>query len=101
MGVKRLRKIFLGPGRLLADRFPEGWRRALGYSWAGPFEAGGPENRDEISEPEGRGNRCLLPIRPPARLKAVCNMLFHLRRPRPSVQPTTGRAMVSFDGRQG
>src|SRR4051812_9716605 len=53
-------------------------------------EAGTPENRDEISEPEGRGNRCLLPIRPPARLKAAGKVLFHLRRPRPFVQPTTG-----------
>src|SRR4051794_14953874 len=62
-------EILSGPGRPLADRFPEGWRRALGYSWAGPFEAGPfeagtPENRDGISELEGRGNGCLLPIRP-------------------------------------
>src|SRR3954468_4734766 len=64
MGVKRPRNILSGPGRPLADRFPEGWRRALGYSWAVPFEAGTPENRDGISELEGRGNRCLLPIRP-------------------------------------
>src|SRR4051812_21390722 len=33
-------EILSGPGRPLADRFPEGWRRALGYSWAVPFEAG-------------------------------------------------------------
>ena len=36
----------------------------MGYSWTGPFEAGTPENRDGISELEGRGDRCSLPIRP-------------------------------------
>src|SRR3954452_23398618 len=64
MSVKRPRNILSGPGRPLADRFPEGWRRALGYSWAGPFEAGTPENLDGISELERRGSRCLLPMRP-------------------------------------
>src|SRR5689334_7586124 len=48
----------------LADCFPEGWRRALGSSWAGSFEAGTPENRDGIRVLEGRGDRGLLPIRP-------------------------------------
>src|SRR3954451_19343566 len=40
MGVKRPRNILSGRGRPLADRFPEGRRRALGCSWAVPFEAG-------------------------------------------------------------
>jgi len=64
MGMSGRRNILSGPGRPLADRFPEGWRRALGASWAGSFEAGTPANLDEISELEGRGDRCSLPIRP-------------------------------------